>query len=659
MSTLTSTVINSVLAVTLPLEALAVIAAIFVILISLVLTWVVTRFWFHTYHKSYAPYEQALHVQVTNFFNNTTYTLRIYPAAVMDTIFAAIDLLRENWVNLAFIFGLAFAGWAVNRNQPLIGSTFSRMYVCDIVPIVENVPFRLLNLARLIYNGIGPMYSLWVDWFHFLTTGWYRILRECALTEGDFESVLERIGNAAADLGQSLATWFAGDIFSDRLLLTGVFYDIGLAFNAALDPLDCFCTWLHPISLFITSIPQITALHLALEAAVNAAIRVLQVVLTALINVDNPIWSDPTQELIDLVINAGETAEALLLLIVDLLTNLFNEISLLAMSNAAYINRQFGLSSILDEDTGELVPPTLSDLMHTAANTRASPRYGSMGGLRSMDVRMATPIWDLPPTNLSDLLGIPALVMVLSTPWSHAITELVAGGLILANMTLNIISDPVKVFETPEGLAYWQWKGVFDRIRASFDAAAQFVFVIIDPNLPASISLLGQTAITYAEGVMEILMSAIYAIVFPTWVPGVPPPTDCTVVGSCGYPAPGWLFFNFFPAYWDWQGNALRRAIDFLDDDADAIAIVLGCNASEIAANNCTASFPAQCVLRTTFLFAAELLNQSNALVFFASDIVQFDASLHTMQDISFARLQDLFYEWILCLSETYDSFYF
>ncbi len=614
MSTLTSSIVNSALAVTVPLEALALIASIFAILLALVVAYVFLSFYYSRYQSAYGQYEDVLIIQGTNFFNNLSYSIRIYPSAVADMLFSLAELLQQNWINLLFIFLVAVIAAVWNHNDPAFSSAIARIKQCDVLPIIENIPFRLLNFLRSIYNAVSPLVSLGADWYHFATTGWYHILRECTLEEGDFESLLEQLGDATNAYANSIADFFQGDIFQDRWVTSAFWMEVGLIANAALEPLDCFCQWVHPVSQFVTSLAQVSALHEFLEAVPNIGIRLLQTILNALSNVNPPFWSDFFQEWITGVIALGETAEGAAILLYNLITDLINQIGLSAASDPTLTRQAFNLPMKYD-DNGDVLAPSLSELMHAAGNTRASERLGTQ---LHPDLTMASgPIWDLPPgSNLSDILGLPALLILLQSPWSHIGTELIAAAIIVVNMTANVASNPFGVFDSPEMLAYFQVKPVFDRVRASWDAASQLL-VIIDPNLPEAVSLAGQAIITYVEAVFELFFGTLTAVIFVTWTFGNPPPQDCSVPLSCSYPGPpGYTIFEIYVDYYDWDDNAIQRSLQLLEADADAIAVLLACNASTLSQDDCS-ELPMQCAIRTAFLLGAEAINQTNALIFY------------------------------------------
>lgn len=657
-SSLASLASSNAFAFTVPVEALAPLLGIFIVILALVFAAGLTRVWFARYKDEFADADREVVIQLTGFASVSLGALRDYPSASLGAASSLLSTLTEQPAVLLTVVLLAVAGGLWNRHHNAIAAAYVRLEQCNVLPVLNDSVLVIANFVRLIYDAIWPLVSMGTNYYAFITGGWYKVLRECSIDTLDADAIFDQLAAAAHAFADAIVTFFAGDIFADRFLLTDLLTQIGLFANLLLPVLNCFCTWLDPVWVFVTSLPQMQALHSAIEAAVNSGVRFLQTVLNALTNMEAPFWSTVFEELIVLVISLGEIAEQASVLALNMLTDLIDQISLAAQNDPAGMRALFGLPSAYDEESGELLAPTLADLFHVAGNTKLSKSsfavpQGELGAA------LRGPIWNLPDnSNASDYLGFPVILALLQTPWSHAVTELVAAGLVAANMTVNIASNPVAIFQTPDCLAYLQFGAVFDRLKASFDAASQLL-VIIDPSFPDAVSLLGQAVFTYAEGVVELIVGTIVAIVWPTWSFGEPPPTDCSTPGSCAYPAPtGWTIFNIYPDYYDWQNNALRRSLLLLEQDADAIAVLLGCNDTTVATDNCT-DLPFQCAIRTAYLLAVEAVNQTNSFIFYLPDLVQFDSSLKTFQDLNPARLHELFYLFIECLTTWYLLFFF
>lgn len=654
MNSFSTTLVNSAVAFTIPIEALSLLLGIVVVVLGLSISAILLRFYYGRYADEFAADETLVVIQVTSTFHASVALFRIVPSAVVDTAKNMAEFASGTLLPLLTVILFAFMAWGWNTRHNEIAAVVVRVVQCDIQPIMRDTILRLANAVRNLYDAIYPLVSLGVNYQTFVTTGWYKMLRSCALTETDFESVIDQAGVAAAALARAIVTFFSGDITADRFLLTDFLSETGLIANAALDSLDCFCEWLHPIWVFATSLPQMQALHSAIEAAVNAPTRFLQIVTEGLTTGDALFWSDFFQELILLVISAGEILEQVARLLLDLLTDLVNQIELSASDNPEQMRALFGLPLEYDAETGAVKAPSLSELMHVAAGTYLS-RSTFAPGVR-VTARSSRPIWDIPAGgNLSDYLGFPVIAMLLQTPWSHIASEPIAAVLVLANMTVNIVCNPVEIFQTPAAIAYFQVKPIFDHWRAFVDALFELL-VIIDPNLPDVYSLFGQAYFTGVETLYELGIGTVNAIIFPRWSFGEPSPVDCSVPGTCSYGnlTGNWSVFEIFPDYYDWQGNALRRTAGLLQDDADALAILLGCNESTLADDNCTA-MPFQCFLRTTVLFAVEVANQTTALVLYLPDLVRFNNTLHTFRDLDLARLHDLLYLAVECLTTWYD----
>jgi hypothetical protein len=641
------TITSTALGASIPLQALAPIAFIAVCLVALLVAYGFVQFWFGRYKSSFGRSEEAIQFQFSIFSTHLFATPVIYGNKVVEAVNAVTDLLRENWINLALVIILGFVGYAWNREHTAIVAVAHKIYVCDVVPLLYDWPLYLANLARSLYDAIIPLWNLWHDWSSFFLTGWRTILKSCALAEADIKSLLDQVGAAAAALGTSIATFFQGDIFHDRWPLETFVHELGLAVNLAYEPLACFCEWLGPVWRFVTQLPQIPALEQAVSAAVNTGIRLLQTILNPIVNDEPIMWSSVAAELILFVIEAGNVVQLAAILVYNMLTDFLNEIGLLAMSEPEVTQQVFKLNG---------AEPTLSNLLHSAAYTRASPmRFGESFDASSQLSIARKLIWEYPPgTNLSDVLGLPVILTLLQTEWTHPITETVAAAIIIVNMTMNIISNPITALTGGDSLAYFQVGPIFDRLRNAWDALSGLL-TLFDPNLPAVASYLGQAVLTYYEGLAELFFGTVFAIIHPTWSFGVPAPVDCTLPGACTYDTvpPDWTIFLIYPDYYDWEDNAIKRTIRLLDQDADALAILLACNETSLADDDCT-DRPFQCFLRTTYLLVNEVVNQTAAALFYLPDLVQFDANVHTFQDIALARLQDLFYLAVECLTTWY-----
>lgn len=658
MSSLTSLVTSSALAFTVPLEAIAPLLGIFILMVGLVLAAGLARAWFARYQNEFASDDQMVMIQITGFASVSLSTVRDYPSATANAVASMLQLLTESPAVLFTIIVFFLAGTLWNSKHTAIAAALLRVQQCGVLPIINDIVLPIANFVRLLFDAVWPLVSLGSNYYQFAMSGWYKILKKCAADtiEAHADDLFNQVAVVAHALADAIVTFFAGDIFTDRILLTNLLTQIGLFANFLLPFGSCFCAWFDPIWVFYTSIPQMQALHTAIDAAVNAVLRLLQIVLNTMTEVEAPFWSTLFEELILLAISAGETVEQAAILVLDLLTDLINQIGLVAENDPEAVRTLFGLPLKYDEN-GQVVPPTLSQLYHAAGNSKLSASSFATPQ-RELGAALRGPIWNLPnSTNVTDLLGFPVILALLQTPWSHAGTELVAGALIIVNMTLNIVSNPVAIFSTPTiALSYFQVGPVFDRLKAAWDAASQLL-VIIDPNFPDAVSFLGQALATYWEALAELIIGAIAAIIWPRWSFGEPPPTDCSAPGSCGYPADDWTFFNIFPDYYDWQNNALRRTLVLLNQDADAIAVLLGCNDTTISDDDCTA-MPFQCAIRTAQLTAVEAVNQTLAFIFYLPDLAQFDYPLKTFDDLNPARLQELFYLFIECLTTWYALFH-
>jgi hypothetical protein len=259
------------------------------------------------------------------------------------------------------------------------------------------------------------------------------------------------------------------------------------------------------------------------------------------------------------------------------------------------------------------------------------------------------------------LLGLPRLLQLLLTPWAHAAGEPIAAAIVVANMTINVIFHPTDAFDSVAGQAFFEFREPFDHLRAAV-AAATSLLILFEDHLPCWAGDLGQAYLTYIEAILELVRIIIYAIIFPHYVPGPDPPTDCVLnPTACQYPVlDDWTIFNIFPPYYDWEDNALRRTLRLLQDDADCMALTLGCDNVTLPDDNCT-DLPFQCALRTSYLMTIEAVNQTLNFIFYLPDLVRFDKmdGFRDFSDLSSKAFFDYANDFVECLVTWYVFLFF
>ena len=619
-----SVVLDQALAATLPPEALALMGFVGFMGATVLLTWLVLRSLLLPYADSFAPAEQLLFLRLENTFNGTVLVVLKVPAGTLEALESIYNNVLNNLVTIVAVTVLALGALAVTEYQPQLTMAYLKTRACTIVPFVDDVVLRLINLARLLYDALYAFVNVGAELAWAATSGARYVLKACT-SFAALGDIFVAVGHTLEALAQAIGTFLAnGGLFDERFVLVPALYELGLGANAALGPLQCLCAALDPLWTFVVALPQLTSLHTLLDCAANVPIRFLQALFTAVTNWAALDWNDLAVELTCTDVAVGLVAEEVAVLATTFLGDLLDLIPL----GTGMMDGAGGEGSATVQTRDDKVS-LLSSRLHAA--------------------RLGPPLWDLPPgTNLSDLLGIDGLLRLVSTPWSGALTQPIAAAIALGNMTLNAISHGNVIFETPDGLAYFQVKGIFDRLRAAVDAAAQALLSVIFSDATAcALSLYGQAALTYVEGACELFFVVLYAAIFPRWLPGGQSLANCSVHDTCsGANAPvDWTIFNVFPAYYTWEGNALNRTLTMLLDNATCLGAMFGCNTT--AEPDCRPDYPFQCALITTHRLAVDLVNMTNAVLFLAPDLARFDASrYHTFMDVApallFQRIEDL-----------------
>lgn len=428
-----------------------------------------------------------------------------------------------------------------------------------------------------------------MQWYKFVTTDYYQLLFACADPQ-DFQLVLENLSTALSAAVQALADWLGGDIANDPLDLTAALAAIGDAANAATDVLNCFCEALDPVWAFVIALPQIVALQVAINAAVNVGVRILQIPMNALLlGLLAPNLEPLVIEINTAIIAIGDTAQEVALLLLDMILAILDELGLLVATDDA-VAAGLGLSAVAA--SREAVTPlqrrdALVAAIHGALRTTASPlAVAGASNLAAAGLDVATPIWDIPMDGdtLNSTVGLVQLIQLLSMPWSHVITEPMAAWFTAWNQTVALVThlttpDCDGVFDSPVGLQWLQTGPIFDRLRNAADAFPS-AFVVLDTNLPAVYAHALRAILYMIQAVPELVPAFLYSLIFPPWVPATPAYTACDACDACPFDrsaAPvGWSIVQVLVYYGNWSESCLVRARDELLLAGDALATVAG-----------------------------------------------------------------------------------
>ena len=639
-------------------------------IVGLLVTWAFLSVYYTPYKQAFESEETVLIIRVENFVGATGNVILKVPASAVDAFFSVIQTIQANWSNLLLLAMVGAASVVWLDNAPFLIESVTRMRQCQLVPFLEDYLLWLVNWAQFMYSSLYPLADAVFEGIYFFSgAGMLKVLRQCTDFD-DFSSHFATLADALSTFFDDLGDFFAdGGFFTNRLSLVPSLTYLGDFANTLLTPLNCFCAYLNPVWVFLVGVVQQMSLYLMIEYAANAFIRAGQFALTFLTTLTIPLFSPVATELVGFVLALASFIEDVTRLLEQMLYNIFQEIldaveplastvavSLQLMAAPTPVDPAGWDEGVLPVKELEVSPqPDLSLLFHASLRTWGSPLASG-----TFDVYESTPIWSLPPdSNLGDLLGLPRLLQLLGTPWAHYPGEVVAAAIVVANMTVNVIFHPTDAFGSVDGQAYFDFREPFDHLRAAVSALTSLL-VLFEDHLPCWAGDLGQAYVTYVEAILELFRIVIYAIIFPHYEPGPDPPYDCHTAGVCAYPVTdGWTLFQVFPAYYDWEDNGLRPALHYLQDDADCMALTLGCDNATLPDDNCT-ELPFQCALRTSYLTAIEVVNLTLTFVFYLPDIVRFDKpdGYRDASDINVQPLFDYLNDFIECLVTWYVFFF-
>jgi hypothetical protein len=536
--------------------AVAVMLLIAVFFPALLLAWAVQHTVYSAQSRVLAMSGDQVFLELKGIGGASVLVLVNVPLSVVDAAGALANTVLDNLQTMVVLVLAAVLSLGYLQVQPQIAETLLALRECTANEIVETFVWPFVNLGRLAYAIVWPIINVLAELYKFVTTDYYQLLLQCT-SPTDLEAFLAAMGDGVAALVTAIATWAAGNIETGRIDFLTSLELFGDAANALLAPADCFCADLDPVWQLAVAVPQLASLQTALDAALNVPVRALQFLLKFLVLSFGEVDLGPmATEINAALIAAGDAIEDVVLLVLNMLLGILVEIG------------------VLSADAQD-VPSDIPD-------ARA---WALANDLHSQGL----PLWQQPPTGglLNSTLGFAQLLALLSTPWSHIVTEPLAFGVSLVNATLVAVSHATCktvltstcdcLFDGPSGQRFLQLGYLGDRWLAAVDAAAS-VFTIFDSNLPDVLAHLGRAVVYSVEAVPELIREVVYAIVFPPWTPQDPGDTTCDVCDSCDFssPPPGWSFFEVFPFYLNRTSSCINKARDELLLDADALAVLAG-----------------------------------------------------------------------------------
>jgi hypothetical protein len=522
LGTLGASALNLAVASTLSTTTLALLMSLGVLTVAALSTWLVVRIMFVEYQQAFGAQEAVLMLRLENVGGGVVLVALQIPTSVINALGAIASSLSGNPLLYLGIGALAIGSVAFLNVQPGISNILITAWQCDVQTFLQSWPYPLLNAARAIFNAVWPVVNVGVELMQFWMKQ-YKIVVACT-SPADIGRLIGGVGAAVGDLALAFATWLGTGFVSGRIDVLTALTRLGLAFNSLLEVAGCVCQFLDPVWAFLVAIPQIASLQVAVDCAANVPVRVLQMFWASLGFVFvAPDLAPTVIEANCAVVALGDAAQDVALMFLQMILEILNELGITST----------GIMDALPAG----VDKTLTNVWHAALRTTASPLRptGALPG----DISVATPIWLLPGSgqDLNMTLGIFQLIQLLSTPWSHILTEPIAALFSVANVTLAAATHLTLptcdgLIDSPLGLRFLQVGFLADRIRTAADAAAQLL-VIFDTNMPEAVSPLLQAWYTLLEAVLEIVFAFIYSVFFPPWLPtGVPLPL-CSGCGAC------------------------------------------------------------------------------------------------------------------------------
>lgn len=248
------------------------------------------------------------------------YGFYLVPATILSAIWSVVTQIRANLL-LIVVIGLVTGGvlGALEYHDVVIHQVLI-VRQCYIQPVFNQVILPLLNILRLIYNAIIPIFNFIGAITSFLFTGAPKLLFVCGVQNVSLANLLDYFFEVIRTFFADLKRWFDGDVLRDKLDLFNTFKAFG-GFVAFLRSVaNCFCAMFDFVWVYIITALNFQSLHHFLVNLINIPLRVVQIPLAALIRTPRRLDFDPlTLTVCGAVQDFGEIFEELIYLTAETL----------------------------------------------------------------------------------------------------------------------------------------------------------------------------------------------------------------------------------------------------------------------------------------------------------------------------------------------------
>lgn len=466
-------------------------------------------------------------------------------------------------------------------------------------PLVSGLRRFLLEMANLASFIVGTFISAYNA---FVSLEWIRmgvierVSKNCAIdtATNSLESFLLKIGDIITSLFVDAIFGFidSPNLLYARFNLVPLFGHVGDLSQIVTAFLDCGCGYLQFVYKEPLEWLQYPQLHIGLDHAANAPVRLIQGIFIGALNLKFPQLEETVLELIPAIYALMRAAFQLGVVVLNVAKNIINLIPFTSAADGA--GPRVSLGAVVG-----------------AVSTK------QLGAVQSYTVA-AEPL----SLNASAFLGIDLLINILASPLPDAVSGVAAGALAFVNGTWSLtllVTDAQLAFSD---IAYFQVGHIFDHFRNGFDALGEGIGVI-HPDLGPGVSGLGTVSVTAVQIAFELIIGTIFYNAYQL------PAVD-------GDP------FKFALDYCASNESAAALNHENFFNHSAAIARLFGCDPFEgiypleSPAATCESSSALGCVFMSTYRLAVELQKLLATTACYASELVRFesDPTMKTFADI-------------------------
>lgn len=520
--------------------------------------------------------------------------------------FATVSFLILIVAALIAGFGIIFS-----RYSKEIVRTLGETYTCTFLP-VWNVFLQLFNMGVFLVGIVWAGITFYASIAFLEVWVWVRILLTCVVANDKpvIESAIVALANMLSALFTALRDYMtSGDLGHARINLLPFMARFADLVTVVTAVADCTCSYLDFFWQLTFGVFQEQALATAVDAIVNMAVRLLQLIANSIVEADAPDFGPFFAESIVAVLATSDVGGILVVYVLNVVAGFLDLIPIAAATSPDATANMAALGYSQADTTAMLLRlsgiATVSSTQPRPTASMAVDTARIVMALRQPDVlRVAV------NGNLSDVIGLRYIIGVMESPWPRVVGNLVAGALAFTNNTLNLFRLSTHATNSYADIAYVQFGYIFDWWRdAGFALGKLFAAFYAPLEMPIA------DIPNIATGIIQIILElGIHLFIDNLYL----------------FPSDGNIF-KFFITYCRANNTAASENYRLLYNHSAAIAELFGCDPNGDAPFSVEspgavcADNVAGCLALSSYRILVEVVDLVERHACYLSELVQFN----------------------------------